>query len=462
MIEFVTLLLGLVTGVQAVEVSVNEQVASVEIQLDGQLVGELHHAPWFLNCDFGEELAPRELTAVAYDGQRRELQTIRQWINLPRQRIEARLVVDHRDTSSKARLIWTALDHRGPPKVELTFDGRPLPFTEVDAIPLPAHDLASLHFLRAELTFSDTSRAHAEVVFGGTFGSEVSTELTAVVVQGGKRLPKVEDMTGWFEKRGQPLEVVAVERGAVNLLVVRERSEATLNGLRGLWNQYLQYRAKVRVPQVRLPVVDDRDRVRFVFPTVGRKREVAGQGLAPIDIEQVPVSGALEIRIRKPVRSRVRGMTPPPDKGYGSLFEVLTRASFKEMELPAPQHQLADAVAIAGVVAATGDQRRAVILIRSGEVTDDSRSSEFQVRSYLHKLQVPLVTWKIPVRGSTGRDAGQSEHPAMDVSHLKGMHKALDELRRALELQTIVWLAGAHLGHEIELTDQAQGLQPLG
>ncbi|MEM7584885.1 MAG: hypothetical protein AAF560_15945 [Acidobacteriota bacterium] len=464
MIEFVTLLLGLVTGVQAVEVSVDERIAAVELRLDGELVGTLDEPPWFLNCDFGEELAPRELSAVAYDAERREQRTIRQWVNVPRQRVEARLALDHRGSTSSARLIWTALDHQEPPQVRLTFDGRPLPVDDLEAIALPRHDLASLHFLRAELKFSETTRTHAEVVFGGAFGSEVNHELTAVVVQAGKRLPKPREMSGWFAKRGEPLEVVAVERGPVNLLVVRERSEATLGGLRDLWRQHLQYRAKVRVPSVRVPAVGEGDRVRMVFPTTGRQRAAVGGGVAPIDIEQVPVSGDLDIRIRKPVRSRVRarGMTPPPQKGFGSLFEALTRSSFSSFDQPAPEHQLSDALAIAGVVAATGDQRRAVVLIRSGDVSDTSRFAEPTVSGYLGKLQVPLVTWEIPGKSgsSTASEAAHAADPP-DVSHLKGMHRALDALRKSLESQAVVWISGAHLAHEIELTERARGLEPL-
>ena len=454
MIEFVTLLLGLVTGSQAVEVSVSERVALVEVRLDGAFVGGLTGKPWFLNCDFGEELTPHELAATAYDAERRELQTIRQWINLPRQRAEARLALARSggtppgDAPPTARLIWTALDHQSPPEVRLTFDGQPLAAGDLEAIALPPHDPKSLHFLRAELAFSETERAHAELVFGGTFGDDVATELTALVLTAGKRTLRPETMGGWLRKGDHTLEVVAVDRGPLNLLVVRERSAATLDGLKRVFDDYQTALVKPGRVSLRQPVqpgpvtppsvLDAGGRVRFAFPTTGREQVRVGQGTAPITIEQVPVS-----------RNVIGG---------GRLFDVLTNAFWYEEEAPSARHQLADAVAIAGVVAATGDQRRAVLLIRSGAAEDSSRFSPRQVRAYLPRLGVPLFVWTIDTPGETPSPWGEER----DVSTYKRMNKALSDLRKALKPQVVVWVEGSHLSHRIELTEKAAGLRRVG
>ena len=70
----------------------------------------------------------------------------------------------------------------------------------------------------------------------------------------------------------------------------------------------------------------------------------------------------------------------------GPLFDIVTSAFSAEDEVPVDRQQLADAVAIAGLVAATGDQRRAVLLVRSGVAEDTSRFSPATVRSYLRRL----------------------------------------------------------------------------
>ena len=71
MIEFVTLLLGLVAGVQTVEVTVDDRVARVEMLLDGATIATIEGSPWLVQCDFGP-LAPHELVAVAWDSSGRE------------------------------------------------------------------------------------------------------------------------------------------------------------------------------------------------------------------------------------------------------------------------------------------------------------------------------------------------------------------------------------------------------
>ncbi|MEE8522551.1 MAG: hypothetical protein V3T72_01365, partial [Thermoanaerobaculia bacterium] len=465
MIEFVTLLLGLVTGTQAVEVSVGDGVARVEFLLDGHSAGSVDRAPWFVNCDFGTELLPHELVAVAYDAEERQLKIVRQWVNLPRQRAEARLILDRGAAPATVRLIWTALDTLHPPAVLVTFDGERLEADDLEAIALPPHDPESLHFLRADLLFPGAERANAELVFGGADGEELWTELTAVPMIAAKRPPKAERMGGWFHRRGRPLRAVAVESGPVNLVVVRERSSITRGGLEFNHQRYLYERSNSRLPPVEIRVLGNGDRVRFVFPTTGRDRVSLGQGLARPGTEQVPVSRPLRVK-----RSRDRW---PPLEGeevteLASLFEILTNAFYSGFEDPAPVQELADAVAIAGLTAAAGDQRRAVVLILSGDSVDSSRLTAAEVRGYLDKLRVPLFVWSITSPEDEDEESAADVAaalalwgPARDVSSRKSFNEALDELRKALRTQVLVWLEGAHLAHQVELTDQATGLRPV-
>ena len=149
MIEFVTLLLGLVAGVQTVEVIVDDRVARVEIQLDGDTIAMLEDSPWLVDRDFGG-LAPHRLVAVAWDSRGRETGRTSQWVNLPRRRTEVRLGVSRSaDGTATARLIYSALDFATPKSIEVTLDGKRLEFEDPLHIELPDSDPGSVHFFRS-------------------------------------------------------------------------------------------------------------------------------------------------------------------------------------------------------------------------------------------------------------------------------------------------------------------------
>ena len=80
MITFVSLYLWLVIGVQTVEVAVDPGVDRVDILLDGKPAATMSGEPWKAKVDFGPLLAPRELTAVAYDEEGGELSRPREFV----------------------------------------------------------------------------------------------------------------------------------------------------------------------------------------------------------------------------------------------------------------------------------------------------------------------------------------------------------------------------------------------
>ena len=267
MIEFVTLLLGLVAGVQTVEVTVDDRVARVEMLLDGATIATIEGSPWLVQCDFGP-LAPHELVAVAWDSSGRETARTRQWVNLPRRRTEVRLAVSRAaDGTQTARLIYSALDFATPKSIEVTLDGSLLDFEDPQHIELPVSDSNSLHFLRAQVELPNEEQVRAELVFGGLYSEEIGTELTALLMAKDGRHPKPQDMQGWLEKSGQPLDVVAVEKGPVELFFIREKSPATLEALTGIYRRFRRDRANSRLPHEPRTLLQKNDRLRFVFPT---------------------------------------------------------------------------------------------------------------------------------------------------------------------------------------------------
>ncbi|MCP4662317.1 MAG: hypothetical protein GY856_43520 [bacterium] len=438
MIEFVTLFLGLVHGLQSVEVSVGPNVASVEIQLDGQTLGTLRGEPWILKCDFGEELAPHELVAIARDDKDQEVERARQLINLPRARAEARFALEGgKDRGPpSARLIYQALDFDRPEEVNISFDGRELEWTDLEHIELPRHDPESIHFLYADVLFSNNVATHAELAFGGFFGDEVASELTAVMaVPERGRVPKPEKMEGWFLSHDRPLRVVAVEQEPpIDLLIIREQSKATKRGLENLIRargrmRYLERREEEYVRFTR------RDRARFVFTSAQRRDKTDA------DVDILPVS---------------LDMSPYSDS---SLFHLLTGVFFPEEEVPVPQQRLADAVAVAGLVAAAGNHRRAVVLVYSGDMTEVSQLKPEAVSAYLRKLRVPLFVWavssskKVPLPTAWGNEE--------DISTIAGYRVACTRLRKVLDSQVAIWVEGGHLSAGVELSDQAKQLSLL-
>jgi hypothetical protein len=437
MIEITTLLLGLVVGVQSIEVSVVPGVATVEVRLDSKPIGTLTGEPWRLPCDFGSRLEPHLLEAIARDAEGRQIGTSHQWINLPRRRAEARLVLESDDSGrpTRARLIWQALDYEEPTQVQFVFDGKTITSETLREVELPPYNPSELHILSAEVEFSDFVKARADAVFGGSFGDRISSELTGVVLEAERRrIPDRAELEERLRVPGRAIEIVAVERPPAELLVIREQSAQTFNGLERLVTLGGAQRLPVRNLLPRILTLGDR--VRFVFTTADERLGSAQS------FELMPVS---EI---------VAG--PRTD----SLFRILTGISFPGRDRALTEQRVADAVAVAGLLGSGSNRRRAVLLIRSGDSDDSSRLSPSVARTYLDSLMVPLVVWQFPAFRELGsRDVwGDS----VDISTWRGFSRAYAELQRALESQFMVWIEGRHLPQEISLSEGADELRLAG
>lgn len=433
MITFVSIFLGLVVGAQSVQVAVSEEVAEVRIELDGQPVATLTRPPWAAHLELGKELAPHEVVGVALDAEGNELERARQWLNLPRQPAEARLVleggIDGHDRV--ARLTWDSLAGAGRPKIRVSFDGRPLVVPDPTAIALPTHDPEQLHFLRAELEFAGNLTSKAELTFGGAYTDQVSTELTAVplVVERGRQLPAPQELGGWFTKKGAVLEVMAVEAGPAEVVMVRDPGvQEMVDALRP---DRRSAQRPTRVSERRRQRAREDWRLQFMWPVSYRRGEKRSYDLFPFAGEFTAVDGDL-LRMLQGVR------LPPELTG---------------------RRRIADALAVAGVSAAAGRCRRAVVLFLGPEPTDQSDLAAPLARRYLEHLQVPLVVW------STGSDAAEVTAvwgEPLRVSNRVNLAGAWRKLRDELERQRIVWLRGVHLPQEIELTEHARGVRIAG
>ncbi len=482
-IAFVTLLLGLTAGVKTVEVGVADSVASVEVLLDGTAAGTLDGPPWRLDVDLGAELAPHHLVAIARDAGGVELGRAEQWVNLPHEPVEARLLVDAGDRV--ARLMWNAIGQGEPEQISLSFDGEPLVVEDPAHIALPDHDPRGLHFLRAELRFAGGLEAVAEAAFGGLFGDQVTTEIQALALalDPQARLPEPADLAGWVAEAASPepvsLAVRALDAGPADVMMVvdlaarapleelarsnvvrqpvraprRRRADPNLPGYTPQPGPGRRARSRATARVAIPPGLHERDRLRFVYP-VARDGE-------PYRIFPISEPFGLE---------------------QGGIFDLLTRVNLPAAGSP---QRLADAVAIAGLHSYAGHRRRIVVLVLGDDPVDASRFRLPAVRRYLARLRVPLQVWSVseppsdvyrpgrepqPTANAPRLDAarlkaasGQTElGPVVEVASIQQLKAALDALRRQLDRQRIVWVEGHHLPQRVTLTPAAIGARWAG
>ncbi len=414
-IAFLTLFLGLISGVQPFELSVTGPVAAVEILVDGAVAGRLPGPPWSGTIDFGRELVPHRLEARALDADNREVARTRQWLNLPRPPAEVEIALEAGPSGKPARvrLSWERLTHDPPIASSLTLDGRPLQLDPAGRATLPTYSPDSAHVLTAELQFPNNIVARKDLIFGGV-GGETHTELTAVPVRFKRRrgLPSPAELQGWFETdRGEPLNVTAVEEGPGELYMVRVPDTDYIKS---------QINASSRMPPTSMTLLG-KDRLRFVSPW---SRAYGSAG----------------------ARSELFDFSPYLT---GNIVGYLATSAFRRdgSERLSP----ADAVAVAGLQAMSGGRRRVVVLLVDAVSGDNSVYAPATVRRYLSALRVPLHVWSIDRKITSGTAWGEVEDAWNTPSLERAFRKAAEELGR----QRIVLVEGRHLPQTIRLSSKA-------
>ena len=443
MIEFATLFLGLILGPQQVEFLVPGNVAAIEVSLDHRVVGRVNQPPWQLTVDFGEELAPHVLEAVAYGSSGSEIDRIDQWINVSTQQTEVSVLVERRPTGDgmQARVAWeTVTENLEPESVVIELDGAPLDVEDPERFDLPPVDLEQTHLLRVELRFSHSLEAVAEAVFGGPYADKVATELTAmpVLVAGRRGVPPVSEMREWFSSSGQSLEVRAVEKGRADIIVVRDlatietfRQQAVARSIGGPGRSVRAPDGSwvdMRVETAREALLQEDHDLRFVTPAA---RQVERQGY----------------------RYQLFPPSPRISRDDGTLLWLFSSILPRSAD---PQRQrLADAVAVAGMQAAMSGRRRLVLLIVGPDPIDHSRLSPAAALEFLRQLRVPIVVWAPARRAEKEGVWG----PTVQISSRQELTWAYTSLSKQLDRQRIVWLDGLHLPQSISLTPGARGIR---
>ena len=428
MIAFVTLLLGLISGIYPIEVTVSGPVAAVEFTLDGAPAGRLEHAPWIAKVDLGTDLRPHQLVARALDAEGKEISRAEQWLNLPRPPAEVEIVLESGEggVPKTAVLTWQAVNGVKPSSIGLTLDGKPLTVDANGRAALPPQDLKILHVLTAELWFPLGVVARKDVVFGGEYGSQVSTELTAVPVRfHGEVAPTPQELNGRFSAQGRAVPVAAIEDGPGKVVVVRVPTATEL--VERLIPQSRHFLSMQPAFRQELPLGED-DRVLFLSlqnPIVATSR----------------------------VPSELFAMTREYTRKDGGMFWFLS-----DTRLPPDTRKnglrIADALAVAGLQAAVDNHRRAVVLVLGNDIKDISHYEPAEVRAYLDSVRVPLFVWSLY---GANAPAAKGWGPVEEITTLPKLRKAVDKLRADLDAQKIVWIEGRFLPQDVAVTAGTPG-----
>ncbi len=459
MIEFLTLFLGLAAGPQHVELAASNDTSQVQVLLDGRLVAVDDDAPWQARLDLGPEVRPMLLEAVALDAEGNELGRSAQALNIPKPAAEARIALEQAPDGrvTEARLSWESTVQPDPERAEAWLDEEPLDASNPSHIPIPPYDASTLHLLQAELQFSADVLAQAQAVFGGTYVDRYRSDLTAFPVsirQSARKLSatSLDVMSSWFAT-GESSRVVAFEKGGLDLILVKGPGVSTeILELEGTISQSLSSGGvssgegglgRTSIGSRGLQVLANSsvgtagERLRSIM-TLDAKQRL--RILAPHSRRQAGRSVDLEVFALSPEITAERG---------GLYWSLVQDVALPGLE---PSLRLADAISVAGLQAANGNRRRAVLLVLAGPAEDASRHEAAAVRRFLSQLQVPLVVWRVGDAIDTWPEWG----PGEDVHHFRGLQSAARRLADRLDRQRIVWLEGRHLPNAIRITQAAK------
>ena len=221
MVTFLSIFLWLMTDVHPVKVAGDPGVASVEIFLDGKSIGVATAPKWEVDCDFGQQLLPHRLVAVAKGDSGEEMGRAVQFVNSPRAQAEVDIVFEGGtpEAPKKLRVITESGERLDPLAVFVTFDGVMLREGRNGRFELPAFDTRQTHIVSAEGHFPGGVTARRDIIFSSTYGGRVATELTAIsVTVDDKRKLSVPELEGllkglrqqwivWVEGRYLPNEI---------------------------------------------------------------------------------------------------------------------------------------------------------------------------------------------------------------------------------------------------------------
>ncbi|HSP15283.1 MAG TPA: hypothetical protein VLV78_11075 [Thermoanaerobaculia bacterium] len=402
---FLSLFLGLVAGVQQIDLRADPSIKSIRISLGARELATLQRPPWHAVVDFGADLVPRELTAVGFDSEGNEVARTTQVVNLKRPLAEVAISVKQENGEpAVVELTGRHLQFIQPDRATVRVDDQALRMEGFTAH-LPNLDPKRPHVISAEMRFQDGAVARREVVLTGWNSYLAGSEMTPVVITRTSE-KKAAALDGCFSVDRTNLNTGTVERTNALVVFVKDPDASEAQKTLRLSDMMMHDGLRTR----RETTLDADSTIRVVWPITqefkeGNAESVLFENSNDLDALHMPVSTVLAMRF--PVRH----------------FEDKPR-------------QFADAVAVAGLQTILPARRRAVVLVLSDE-PDKSIYKPAVVRRYLQSIGVPLFVWSL---SGPRPDLADSWGEVLDVSRHPGLRDAVSRLRETLDRQCLVWL----------------------
>lgn len=406
--EILTFATGLLAGAIVVRADLDD-VRGAELRLDGAPVCYLTAEAPSCPVDLGPALTAHRLDLVASttDGAPPEVST--RLLNLPgADSPELRIHAHEEPDGSRGLSIgWAHPERLAPASLSVSVDGVPLVERVVRDLPICLPPRSGRHVVAARAVFPDGREATASQVFGAARPSGAREELTAAVLDGvGSDEPSPAELTARLGRR-----VRTVEAGGTALVVVLDPvAAAVANGQ------------------------------RITAPYKGAAEAKIRSALAGFDA----------ISFVHPESSGARFATLEPHEKDARLDRLMT--GVEEGNAP---FRLADAVAVSGLLASTGQRRRAVVLI-AGDPRPASRFAVADALSYLRELMVPFQVLRL------GAPLDAVWGPSRPVASASDLGKALKAVRDSLETQRIAWVEGSFLPASLALEPRGDELRLAG
>ncbi|HEY2093772.1 MAG TPA: hypothetical protein VGJ81_18010 [Thermoanaerobaculia bacterium] len=399
---FLTFFLGLVSGQQTVSLNASPDVRTVAILVDEQKVATLQ-PPFTGTIDLGAKLAPRLLVAVGYDEKGNEVARASQVLNVPRPPADAAIVLS--DGNKRAEIHWMQRVHEKPSETLLRVDDRTIPLDASFGAALPPLDPAKPHVIEAELRFASGAVVRRDVtIAGGAYSDSVDAELTPVIVRGDAQREK---LSGCFGVR-----VSAVEKSRAVVVVVKDPDPLPV--LLAFWQEY--------APPNRSQNWTQNPALLGALPL---DRNTTDTILWPVMQERT--------RDSNPTMNVYASSGPFDAHNLGMLWAITRRNQSVNGRAP---RRYADAVAVAGMMAAEQGTRRAVVLLLQPGHKDESAHDAATVRAYLQSIGVPLHVWAI----NATKEQREAWGDVSDIATPK-LDRAVQQLGEDLASQSVAWVA---------------------
>jgi len=424
-IVFVTMFLGLTLGIHPVELGVSDGIARVDLRLDGEVVAVMNQAPWVAKIDFSEELEPHRLEAIAFDGEGTEVARAEQKINASGAGSPLRLLVesDADNHRSVVRILWSGLTSIRPDEVEASLDGRSIEVSRDLALSLPTIGDSEVRLLNVRAR-EGRDWIEAQLVLGGMLQSATATELAAIPIRIGDRVPSVAEIE--VSAGGSKVRPVALDDAPAEVLIVRHPSSTEA-----------ATRARAASPH---------DLSSGRLADSGMRAQSGGKhrgSLAPGD--QVRFIWPVAQRGGGTMESLLFGSSQRFDTSDLGIRELLGRVSY-----PGESSELrfTEAVAVAGIQALSSMRPRAIVLVIDSRYEDASRLTPGQVRGYLDLTGVPLHVWSLVASEDLPSQATEWG-TITSIATGQEFQNAIDALRRDLDSQRVLWIEGDWFAREV-------------